>query len=1769
MDRLGAALAIDATSSAAPTTKPLGAARRPAAAPPTDKSANRMSLAETLAVPWSLTLEKELAMVCAEMAASLVAGDPMLRVEFAGVESQSCEPLPSVLFRGGLQSDVVRSSVIKTQSLDRTVTHAPVDGGNPDHLFSLVLPPPVISAVADASSGETTDIEFSVASVERFLRAMAGCSKRSSDVVDGPALALCDWLRDQFVKKDASYRLLVRQGQQKPGLPGGQTMGQETGVENAFFAALLHLEGLGLAALRFAASLGPSKTSRVPPRSLLQLWRSVAELRRRVVNRRMTIKNLEPSATVSSSQQIADFTSRIVERCQLLLLLANDEHEEHAAYELDGGFVSPWNPAASYRSTALTAFPKGGVGSHIASRYGDSSVPFLAAFPQSRWRRVRTLFHVTLRWKHAARHDVKATRIADAALEFATRPDRGRRHDLQTVFVNLVEPLRRLACAARGYELLCDLLALPSLAWVQLSVVRQVTDVFVTQGTPTDNPLASLFFRELARGARHEYLTFATSLMATTARAALQQTSDAGVSVSATKSWTLLGLLRPWSQPLDPDDLEMVCDIGIVPMLLTLAEKLSARVASCPPPSALVQGDSIRSMALVASKAPSQSSAAGDEAKARHVHVMHALVRLLSLHFAFQHGAPGKTTHVVPTFPVAARVFDALLDESSRLARRMAAHSWLPPELSADQQPAVAGASAPLRRSFELVIAPTVFSPFRRGIMCRYADMVDPPARASIPRQPMAPLVKPGEFTVTMWLFVDALSTDQADLDDRRVVFVRGSDRELNPFFLLSRDVDGNWHFEVGVAFAAGRSWVERLASKDSVRVGVWTHVAVALEGAKMRLYLNGVLDTQRTLAAPLVAACAASAVSLDFHFGRISSEESAVGRLLSTLAARPEGERRTSPSASPVRSFRGLLSHFRFHNRALSPIHVRIVFDEKKPVDEDAVVRARAFGPSLSGDAERFLQLHAVMHVLSSSAEGLLQMSQPKWIAHLWSVAQTHAFPSLQRASLRLLGRLLPFLAPSAVAHALSGQELLAALEAVDAPHRFALVLLRTIGACLSIKFSSDSNHDEDVSIVRGESLELRVSTAMRLLDDRRRRTDRTALAIELAALVVHLCVATTAEWREAICQVVGLAARSTWTDDDALGAWFIASGSTELLFEGAHVELALTRERGVVIAMEEPTRRADPTMATSQRVFVCLNASADEDEARDFDWRASLLRECALLRAHFLNASLPSSASTPRQFIKLCAQDLDPVAPPSLLSHEVARGPLLASLVSAAAPLLQDVAQASTPPVSDDGATSACEELGRLQRLGLILTSLAEVAKTKNGARLLLSSGGTVESLMRLATRDDSLSTFHTLHDVEKKLWAARSRLHQLVGDLGAAGEEALCDWARQNRAAHRRAEDGLGRAETKRNALDTGPEAMEETRQSLSSRIPPLDLDLHRDDEEPASSRTATGIVDDVVSARHRQSDAGNGGRIPFSTSFGADNGRSDGGEDDDAEDDEEDDEEDGEDDEEDEEDDDDDDDGDDHRQQYVDELMIMGFPEDWCVMALKQTENDIVAASAWIVDNLEYLSRMQISLDKQRDQTSDILACEDEEDDVDDAAEAEGASDDPSSFMEPALERVSRAVSPETRLEAFKSSPSSGFSLSRHEATAALVNDKEMARKVFGEMYFPFDEGGHLSNTKEAFLKKWQVRDSGNDATTKVAEGGSAASPETASTAPSFDRFQAEVETWELEELLNVVDQFEHAFATLSARVVLVRLLENVADLEMSAELLGRAIQPALV
>eukprot|EP00501_MAST-03F_sp_TOSAG23-6_P001962 GSMAST32.ASY1.ANO1.2046.1 assembled CDS len=74
------------------------------------------------------------------------------------------------------------------------------------------------------------------------------------------------------------------------------------------------------------------------------------------------------------------------------------------------------------------------------------------------------------------------------------------------------------------------------------------------------------------------------------------------------------------------------------------------------------------------------------------------------------------------------------------------------------------------------------------------------------------------------------------------------------------------------------------------------------------------------------------------------------------------------------------------------------------------------------------------------------------------------------------------------------------------------------------------------------------------------------------------------------------------------------------------------------------------------------------------------------------------------------------------------------------------------------------------------------------------------------------------------------------------------------------------------------------------------------------------------------------------------------------------------------------------------ELVHELMVMGFPKDWCNLALKESNNDIAGASTWIIDNLDLLSLRTHEIDDD-DESQDSNIEDAYQDEVEDSEDDE--------------------------------------------------------------------------------------------------------------------------------------------------------------------------------
>ena len=232
-------------------------------------------------------------------------------------------------------------------------------------------------------------------------------------------------------------------------------------------------------------------------------------------------------------------------------------------------------------------------------------------------------------------------------------------------------------------------------------------------------------------------------------------------------------------------------------------------------------------------------------------------------------------------------------------------------------------------------------------------------------------LCNPGrgtDFSLSFWLYLTQDSTGKY-----RTILTRGHKAERWPVIML-RDVDRR--IEVGFGLSSMATLCERLTSKDPVPLNKWIHVCLVSEGSKLRLYMNGSLDYQRSnLGVP-------KECKHPLYVGKV-----------------PDGAVRLQGVKG---GFEGSLASLRYYTRALSPIHVRIVCDQGPP----ELVRVK--------DRKCF-QICSLISLVATSPLARPHLCSRPWLSLLLYII-IHGTSRVQQAAVRILIQLLPYTAPTVV---------------------------------------------------------------------------------------------------------------------------------------------------------------------------------------------------------------------------------------------------------------------------------------------------------------------------------------------------------------------------------------------------------------------------------------------------------------------------------------------------------------------------------------------------------------------------------------------------------------------------------------------------------------------------------------------------------------------------------------------------------------------------------
>jgi hypothetical protein len=259
------------------------------------------------------------------------------------------------------------------------------------------------------------------------------------------------------------------------------------------------------------------------------------------------------------------------------------------------------------------------------------------------------------------------------------------------------------------------------------------------------------------------------------------------------------------------------------------------------------------------------------------------------------------------------------------------------------------------RRCQELILYPRHFKYTEEGVGFPVDQLLNVP--------------RCGDFSISFWL---RLEQDCTGL--HRCLLARGDRGDSWPVILL-RDRDLCIEVCCGVS-SMGGTLCERLTSKQPLQLHVWTHVCLVSEGMKLRLYMNGALDSQRNVAGVPRSPCH------PLHVGSIP-----VG---STL--RLEGVKG---------GFEGSIAQLRHYTRALSPIHVRIICDP---------------GPPEVGRGRHSIRLCEVLSCLETAARASQSLrkclTEISWL-NLLASAFMEGGERTQKSALRLLRIVLPSVHP------------------------------------------------------------------------------------------------------------------------------------------------------------------------------------------------------------------------------------------------------------------------------------------------------------------------------------------------------------------------------------------------------------------------------------------------------------------------------------------------------------------------------------------------------------------------------------------------------------------------------------------------------------------------------------------------------------------------------------------------------------------------------------
>ena len=1410
---------------------------------------------------WLVDLEKTIAVLTSRMAATLLTGKSLAQERFRQASGAYAVSTSIPLCFGGLEDSVIQNMEKKKP----IISSYGVVGGYLARLSEQLSGRLMTSKIELEPEDELTQIIMS------WTKGLGLCKQERSAFIksfllsDSPSMiSFVDWLRRDYASGDPKYTMALLQMRRV----NGATAAMEE-IERATAVAVFKHAGLlpdVMGYFRLALNdVEILKKIKVPKRILLA-WKASADVRQWVLRER-----LKSSRTANGDEVGCSFESlckKALSSAKCLLLF-------RPVYKGSRLLSSPADPfTAGFTSTVA--------GNASAARF--DGLPFLRRYPRSRWRSVRVRVFVLIRWRKLTASGVNSSirgndteEVMKKVSSMVTNCTSGNGENAADLLYSAIVSSEVAASRAAGllsFERLLDAVQLVSLKSEIISTLGPAIRDSDATGSYVFSKL-ELGNNKIRRAVWHTFTSLFTKLSST-----LLKSSSSFERISANEARLMSSIMDAWGLRIGTSSLMQ--NFVLKTSVLNIVRKLAFDSKGIK-----VAGNELEDLTPLWCTNPAplpRNAMQHSQLYSWLPFVKECAWRLYRYIIVQLSGDPHEAIPDIALFdfeidatvisPKSA-LYDMFYEDASIIFGRFRER----------QDKMLASVNAPImEESFPAIEAGT---PPQYPRMAHSQDIIDSPYHLSsdksglvVPAAKVLPNSSTGDFSLTFWILLTQDSTGNG-----RLVLLRGNHNDCSPLVALNpndRTIEVIISQNPSIGSGNGGS-NERLPSKSALPLHRWTHVSVVSEAAQLRLYVNGVLDAQRTN-----------------YTGVYRKSSSArypiyVGKLPSSM-----------PDLSPLKEgMEGAIAKLRYHSRALSPIHVRVDC-EKGPPAQEVVSDKHCY------------QMYILLWLSSQSPVVLRLFSQRRWIEFLLNGLKFGTHRLRQTAS-RILRELIPVVNPYTMSTLLDTPKEMAAVSVINR-------LMDIVGHGLWFM--------QETYVVDGEHKYSRFPSSLfhkglvsptggSMNGKRQSFSEITNCVFNLSSEVISLLrrLAKSHAWgpniEEALKNAINNWQKTLCKEESALdsadevkavralAAISILGGHIEGSRIGGRVALSHTNLSATVLSFDCDINTAAATQTAMSAQIAMIETQDDAMDPKQSD-----TGKISVLKA-----------------VRMNTEELRPL-PETDCPYEANayKGGAEAS-VRVLFPLLK--------------ANSATGSRGMSNCMNVILMSstlksMCGLLRSVRGIEVANSilDTGILSDLLKLAVNSDTIepdmsehgdAAITSLEALECKSLQLRQRLFYSRQQKDTKSEVV--------NKAEETAEDEVKPS----NTTESNENNNNENEVSEAGTLEPLDL---ASTDEAAHLNYASHAFGLALSQSDNSLSAGAGDIAPPTA--------------------------------------------------MVDELMAMGFPEEWCVTALRENHNDMVSASTWIVDNLDMLS--QLRNEECDDEEDDD---EDDEDDDDDDDDDEGS------------------------------------------------------------------------------------------------------------------------------------------------------------------------------